>query len=67
MKGCKMKGVITHDKDEFVFENMFLKLKIYDDDDIVYFYAGEWRFGCKMHLEDLKKFISEYEKRKQND
>ena len=67
-----MKGVITHDKDEFVFENMFLKLKIYDiepiyDDDVVYFYAGEWRFGCKMHLEDLKKFISEYEKRKQND
>lgn len=60
-----MKGTITHDEDESVFKNRLLELKIYDD--TVHFFAGEWRFGSKMHLEDLKKFIAEYEKRKQND
>lgn len=62
----QMKGTITHYEDESVFKNRLLELKIYDDN-TVHFCAGEWRFGCTMHLEDLKKFISEYEKRKQND
>jgi len=64
-----MKGVITHEitcnGDEFVFKNRLLELKIFDDDDTVHFYPGEWRYGCKMQLDDLKEFIEKYEEWKE--